>query len=86
LLETGLQGLRPPPTIRPEFDAHQTSEESPSFPVGYRPAEKMLDRRDRNVAPLDPPVTALSLPPETIFRRSGIERQRRPVSHTPETG
>ena len=39
----------------------------------------MLVRRDRRVAPLDPPVTALSLPPETIFRRSGIEGQRRPV-------
>ena len=55
------------PATTIEANRHARSSHPRSTP---RPQNARPERP--NVAPLEPPVTALSLPPETIFRRSGI--------------
>jgi len=84
--QTGSSGLRPPPAIPAEFATRLAPLKAGVTSVGYKPAQKMSGPGDRKLTHLLPPLASSSLPAETIFRLSGIQRQQRLVSPASETG
>ncbi len=75
-----------PSPAPPEFATRLAPLKTGVTSVGYKPAQKMSGPGDRKLTHLLPPLASSSLPAETIFRLSGIQRQQRLVSPASETG